>query len=316
MTLRATKEALALFLASVLLLPSASSAQLLRAAAAETASAVRSAPAPIFGSAPSLLAAPALSSPVTLAAPAVAAVPALSASPAAAAAAAPAASAPVLAQTQGFAARLDLSHDPGSRARAARSLDFLFTGAVAAAEPAEDVVTDDELLASAIFLSAGAKPERLSAETIDALKRAANVRDASQLSEPAVLARLQASLRGRMGREAFETGAGAVAAGVRAAVSAEAATPSRSRRDASDLLRGWGWKLLPDQDPAFAEPRYLARLLRESGAGGRVLNLDQPQGWTEPWKEFAAAWRAIAPASVDPRSIQFALTGTDANNSL
>jgi len=176
--------------------------------------------------------------------------------------------------------------------------------------------SDRDLLAAVIFLGGGASPEHLSERMLAALRRAARVRDSSQLKDPAVLSRLQKTLARRMGRGAFETAAGAGVASAKSALTPEARSSKLRRRDKRDMHRGWGWQLLSDNDPAFSEPQYLARLLRESGTSEGVLNLARPQAWTDPWKVFAQAWRAIAPASVDPRSIHFALTGTDANNQL
>jgi acetylornithine/succinyldiaminopimelate/putrescine aminotransferase len=199
------------------------------------------------------------------------------------------------------------------------ALDKLFLNSsdlAPAIDPAASVISDRDLLMSAISLAGGANPEHLSEPMLAALRRVAAARDAAELKQPEVVTRLVRTLQNRMGRDAFEQAAGASVAGAKSALMAEGRPAKAHSRDLTDAHRGWGWKLLSDDDPAFSDPRYLARFLRESGTGGRVLNLGRPQAWTDPWNIFVKAWRAIAPASVDPRSIHFALTGTDANNML
>ncbi|MCC6749889.1 MAG: aminotransferase class III-fold pyridoxal phosphate-dependent enzyme [Deltaproteobacteria bacterium] len=86
---------------------------------------------------------------------------------------------------------------------------------------------------------------------------------------------------------------------------------SYARDDLHDMMRGWGFMLLPENDPTFYEPRYLASLLRESGQTGGQFVHRTPSSAGE---RFRTAWARLAPANTSP--IAFTTTGSDANNLL
>ncbi|MFN7824039.1 MAG: hypothetical protein ACK5P6_01615 [Pseudobdellovibrionaceae bacterium] len=49
-----------------------------------------------------------------------------------------------------------------------------------------------------------------------------------------------------------------------------------SNTDLFDMNRGWGWRLLPENDPAFSESSYLfqfRKLNKAEGLGESLLNL-------------------------------------------
>ncbi len=88
--------------------------------------------------------------------------------------------------------------------------------------------------------------------------------------------------------------------------------PAEKERRFIDINRGWGWQLLEDSDPAFQDPKYLAKSLKSSGASGEVMGL---RSSTSAISNFSQAWKRAVPPNVSAPT-RFALTGTDANNSL
>lgn len=80
--------------------------------------------------------------------------------------------------------------------------------------------------------------------------------------------------------------------------------------DLRDMVRGYGWRLLPKYDKAFKDPVYLARLLRFSGATG--VGVDTEFDYS-PLSDFQKTWETLAP---DSKPVYFALNGSSANNVL
>jgi 4-aminobutyrate aminotransferase-like enzyme len=175
-----------------------------------------------------------------------------------------------------------------------------------------------ELLAVVLNLKSGTRPQFLSETLLAPLRAVAGVKTTSELSDEEVLDRVVQRLKQRMGQQEFDKTVGAsIGASQSALIVTQKGASKRKALDLTDLNRGWGWKLLRDDDPAFKDPEYLARYTRLSGnTSARVLNLNSSQMETDPWKLFALAWKAIAPKDVDPSRLQFSLTGTDANNRL
>ena len=117
-------------------------------------------------------------------------------------------------------------------------------------------------------------------------------------------------LQRQVGNDTYETVVGRQAVGVK-----KAAQQLNERGwgpdDKGDMQRGWGWQLLPKNDKAFNDPKYLASILRETGQTGAGMTHNEP---TRARHAFEDAWRKIAPQNTRP--VAYALTGSDANNLL
>ena len=123
-------------------------------------------------------------------------------------------------------------------------------------------------------------------------------------------ARLLDILKGQVGNDKYEQVVGRQAVGVKKAaqqLNEKAWGPS----DRKDMQRGWGWMLLPKHDKAFNDPRFLASILRETGATGTGMTHQEP---TRARYAFEDAWKKIAPRNTRP--VAYTLTGSDANNLL
>ena len=122
--------------------------------------------------------------------------------------------------------------------------------------------------------------------------------------------RLLESLKRKVGNDKYETVVGRQAVGVKRAAQQLNERPW-GPTDKGDMQRGWGWQLLPRNDKAFNDPRYLASILRETGQTGAGMTHNEP---TRARSAFENAWRKIAPQNTRP--VAYALTGSDANNLL
>jgi 4-aminobutyrate aminotransferase-like enzyme len=169
--------------------------------------------------------------------------------------------------------------------------------------------TDADLLATALSLKSGASPNILSPAVLEDLRAVVGAKTNAELM--ASLDKAVGTLHQRMGQDQFEEYVGTHA--LSAKQSLLQVEPTKSKPDDRDMARSWGWKLLPENDPAFKDPKYLASMLRETGATGQLFE-EGGRSSEEIRANFDSAWNQIAPEGVEP--IYFAQTGTDANNLL
>ena len=164
-------------------------------------------------------------------------------------------------------------------------------------------------ISALVHLKSGGSSKMLAPSMRKDLYRLAGVKGEKEL-----LANLDdafSSLYKLMGKENFEKEVGQNLSTIKIALQKEADKihgPSHSLEDTIDFRRGWGWRLLPENDPAFNDPAFLARLLTRSGATGNVMDLGY-----HGRDAFDKAWRKLAPKNV-PAPTHFTLTGSDANN--
>lgn len=166
------------------------------------------------------------------------------------------------------------------------------------------------------LLEEGSELRRAPRHIRKALAKAAGV-DERKLKNPETLRRLAAKLRhqvgwnaaldevGRRARVSRSVARDALASGTRDKFAASA------EEDRRDMQRGWGWALLPHNDKAFNDSRFLASLLAESGqtGAGHYIHNDP----SDALRAFELAWAKLAPQT---SLHSFALTGSDANNLL
>ncbi len=170
--------------------------------------------------------------------------------------------------------------------------------------------TDPELLIdAAIYLLGGGNPKMLASEVVSDLRKTAMAPKTEDITDKTLLATILEELKSRIGPEAFATLAGTRLAGIHQAVL------SPVKNDLRDQHRAWGWKLLPDEDATFNDPKYLhdrALLSRQSGIiSGSYASGEERFHLLE---QFNLAWSKVAPTGTHP--IAFTQTGTDANNLL
>ena len=170
--------------------------------------------------------------------------------------------------------------------------------------PLRQQVGAEPLLRAVVGLAAGGKTNQLQRHVRRALSKLAAAPERS-LAKPRVQAKLLAALRAKLGGDRYELILGQQAVGVKDALK-QLERPSWDPPDPQDMQRGWGWRLLAKNDKAFRDPRFVGKLLQESDQTG-------PHNYS-PMDEFRGAWSKIAPSNTSP--VQFALTGSDANNLL
>lgn len=96
-------------------------------------------------------------------------------------------------------------------------------------------------------------------------------------------------------------------------------TPTGAKTDAQDLLRGYGYMLLPRSDPAFFDPDYLHRHLRVSGQTGvSEWGVDEPNYASQVFfDEMRGRQGSDFPEEVFVLTDgPFFQSGSDANNAL
>lgn len=146
---------------------------------------------------------------------------------------------------------------------------------------------------------------------ITKLKEMAGASTLKQLMLPESLDKVEQTLKKRMSTEDFELALGKVLSATKqSAMNVPRLHYShRLRRDYYDLVRGWGFRLLPENDPAFTNPNFLVKYIRQSSQTGTGY---ADNDVSSALYEFHEAWKKIAPKNVEP--IAFVQTGTDANN--
>lgn len=78
-----------------------------------------------------------------------------------------------------------------------------------------------------------------------------------------------------------------------------------------NMQRGWGWRLLADDDDIWNDPEYLQLTVRFSNAFGGGLSATNRNEYEVIKDTFLKEWRELSP---DFRPIAFTQTGSDANN--
>tara|TARA_Y100000590_G_scaffold263893_1_gene296206 strand:+ start:53083 stop:55506 length:2424 start_codon:yes stop_codon:yes gene_type:complete len=81
----------------------------------------------------------------------------------------------------------------------------------------------------------------------------------------------------------------------------------------SNMHRGWAWRLLPDDDPAWKDPEYLAYSLKVTNASGGGLSAQDRNLYENIKYKFLDEWKKLDP---NYRPVEFTTTGSDANNLL
>ncbi|RYZ66471.1 MAG: aminotransferase class III-fold pyridoxal phosphate-dependent enzyme [Proteobacteria bacterium] len=89
-------------------------------------------------------------------------------------------------------------------------------------------------------------------------------------------------------------------------------TPTPLDRDDLDLRRDWGVRLLPDNDPTFDDPEYLAELIKLARPG--AVGMD-PQ-WRGIHDSIIDRLDNIWMVSAVGKPVRYTHSGTDANNAL
>jgi len=170
--------------------------------------------------------------------------------------------------------------------------------------PLRQQVGAEPLLRAVAGLAAGGQTNQLQRHVRKALSKLAAAPERS-LGKPRVQAKLLAALKAKLGNDRYELILGQQAVGVKQALQ-QLEESGWDTPDRLDMQRGWGWRLLPNNDKAFNDPRFVSKLLQESNQTG-------PHNYS-PMDAFRSAWSKIAPSNTQPA--QFALTGSDANNLL
>ena len=182
-------------------------------------------------------------------------------------------------------------------------------------------LTDSDLLIAALALNNGSNPKLFVGSVYRALQKLAGISKTAPLSKPDLLRVIQ-KLKDKLGDDDFEQVVGTQLASVSEALSAgqtqkklSASTDELELQDIKDLNRGWGWLLLPRDDPTYREPKYQVQIAKAAGASANVMGLSYDLNQENAEFAFKTAWESIAPQNVRVPKI-FALTGTDANNLL
>ncbi len=167
-----------------------------------------------------------------------------------------------------------------------------------------------DLLVAAIGIKNGLPPRLLSSDLIQGLRRILGKRTTTAIEKPENLALIFDRLYGTIGKDEFEEIVGQQITSIKELLRATSAKSDAN--DLRDLNRGYGWRLLHEDDKAFKDPGFQTRSLLATGAGGDVMGL-KDQGF-KLRSEYHDLWGTIAPRNTKP--FAFTLTGSDANNLL
>lgn len=162
------------------------------------------------------------------------------------------------------------------------------------------------LLHALVTLRATGEPRLLADEVIIELEKLTGL-ERTQLSNPEVVDNLLRKFRARVDDQTFSRVVGQSALGAQSA--ANAMVKERDS-DLRDMQRGFGFRLLPENDPIFRDPHYLADYMKQTGATATGFAINDPAGTR---RQFVEEWRKLSPIS---EPIAFTQTGTDANNLL
>ena len=180
------------------------------------------------------------------------------------------------------------------------------------AESAHEIASksDENLFASVQMLLQGADPDFLSAKALEALSEYARPNAVGSF-DTAQLEVALAKLSEKLGPERVESLVGRSLKHLRSPL-----RPSENQNltnDLRDMNRGWGWKLLPEDDAAFSDPEFLARLLMDSRADH--VGRSAPEPASKALNVFEREWKLTAPSNVAPPSY-FTMSGSQANEAV
>lgn len=160
-----------------------------------------------------------------------------------------------------------------------------------------------------MLIHSGGPASLLSEEMQATLQKISGVQSNDELTEKIKDLSFISMIRSYVRDEEIETIFGKQVAAVKKSLnSMEAAT---TIDDKEDFVRGWGWRLLPNNHPTFDDPKYLAAVTRNAGAntvGGKQIDP------SDAFKVFEGEFQKLAPSNVD--ILRFYSTGSDANNAL
>jgi hypothetical protein len=137
-----------------------------------------------------------------------------------------------------------------------------------------------------------------------ALAREAGV-ERSELDRPHVQQAVFNKLRAATGADAQHLLGQRVASAARSLRAAEGI-----HDEEENALHGFGYRLLPEDDAAFSNPKYWSGVLLDGGqrAAGYPSSLSHSE------QRFESAWKRLAPANT--KVVAYTMTGSDANNLL